>query len=428
MQRVVQPASAALTTETAKAASGAATNDWLTFNTGSQADATASHGISAPWHPAKGAGGGAAQAPRGGSSASGPASAPAAAPSHRSHCRHPPSRQAARAGRRLPFWPRRRARAAPAPRRHLPAPLAPRYRGPCTLRQCAIRVQATPPGTGTGGGTSTPNDDPSPSASGGVLPGSTPNPVISNGSGASQGSFAWFPVYVLDNNYGVTLYPGVQQVATIARHVDLQAQVAGTTVSSYNWDTSNLSGASSITGTTTYELQFYWTTNQPIAGPSSVTLSVTDINSHTETYTYDFWVPAGTGVLPSGGSNATWPTSLPPSQELLSAPAFPSHNASVDATSGSLDTDINLPSYNPNVPALALTYDSVAANPQPIIVFEKRAQPLGRRAHQGQRPADVQRRNAADDLVLRYEPIQQGRRAADRSRGNQRDRTGHQPL
>ena len=77
----------------------------------------------------------------------------------------------------------------------------------------------------------------------------------------------------------------------------------------------------------------------------------------------------------SGGSNATWPTSLAPSQELLSAPAFPSDNASVDATSGSLDTEIDLPSYNPNVPALALTYDSVAANPEPIIVVREHLSP-----------------------------------------------------
>ena len=74
----------------------------------------------------------------------------------------------------------------------------------------------------------------------------------------------------------------------------------------------------------------------------------------------------------SGGSNATWPTSLAPSQELDSAPSFSSVNgyATVDAMSGSLDTEIDLPSYNPNVPALALTYDSIAANPEPIITVE----------------------------------------------------------
>ncbi len=34
------------------------------------------------------------------------------------------------------------------------------------------------------------------------------------------------------------------------------------------------------------------------------------------------------------------------------------------------DTEIDLPSYNPNVPALALTYDSITAKPEPIITVE----------------------------------------------------------
>jgi YD repeat-containing protein len=364
------PGVLATAVEARKAAPDDASSDWLTLNTTPAVNPSDAHGISVSWQPAKGVGGGAAQAPRGGSSGSGPASAPARG-AITPLSLPPPTASASSAGGASAALLAAAAGAngtatATAPASGLGA-AAPRPVHSAPVRHGG---QTTPPGNGTGGPSSTPNDDPSPSASGGVLPGSTPNPVLSNGSGASRSSFAYFPVYVLDNNYGVTLYPGVQQVATIARHVDLQAQVSGTTVSSYNWDTSNLSGVSSITGTTTYELQFYWTTNQPVAGASSVTLSVTDINSHTETFTYDFWVPVGTGTLPSGGSNATWPTSLPPSQELLLAPEFPSHNAAVDATSGSLDTDINLPSYNPNVPALALTYDSVAANPQPIIVFK----------------------------------------------------------
>ena len=80
-------------------------------------------------------------------------------------------------------------------------------------------------------------------------------------------------------------------------------------------------------------------------------------------------------MSPAGSTNATWPTSLPPSNELLSAPSFDSDNASVDATSGSLDTEIDLPSYNPNVPALALTYDSIAASPTPIIIVENTLSP-----------------------------------------------------
>ena len=176
---------------------------------------------------------------------------------------------------------------------------------------------------------------------------------------------------MLDNDNGVVLFPGVSQLATAGNAVDLRAQVSGTTVSSYNWNLSGLgTDAGTPTASTTFEQTWQWINTFTTTHTDSVTLSVTDTNSHTETYTYDFWLPAGHGTTASGGS-ATWPTSLAPDQELDSAPAFDSSdNASVDATSGALDTQINLPSYNPNIPALALTYDSVTANPLPIVVVE----------------------------------------------------------
>ena len=163
-----------------------------------------------------------------------------------------------------------------------------------------------------------------------------------------------------------------EQFATLGKNVDLIAQVSGTTVSSYNWDTTSHSIMRHMSRPPTpISLP---SSGPPITPPApsaaSVTLSVTDTSSHIETYTYDFYVPLGSGAAQSGGSSATWPTSLAPSQELLSAPSFSSDNATVDATSGSLDTEIDLPSYNPNVPALSLAYDSIAANPEPIIVVE----------------------------------------------------------
>ena len=47
-----------------------------------------------------------------------------------------------------------------------------------------------------------------------------------------------------------------------------------------------------------------------------------------------------------------------------------------------------------------LTYDSVAANPQPMITFENTIACRG--AQQGERPVDVRRRYAAHHLVLRH--------------------------
>jgi RHS repeat-associated protein len=202
---------------------------------------------------------------------------------------------------------------------------------------------------------------------GGVQPGQNPGPTLQGPLGPSQGQFTYFPLYVIDNNDGQVLFPGVTQLGTWSTHMDLRAQVRGTAVSSYHWDTTNLINAGSLSATNTYKLTFTWSGSQPQPEPESVTLSVTDVNSHIETFTYDFLLPAGSGSTSGGSSAPTWPTSLPPSQVLSQAPGFDSHNVSVDATSGALDTSINLPSYNPNVPALALTYDSLTADPRPIV-------------------------------------------------------------
>jgi hypothetical protein len=63
------PGAGAHAGSTAERAGGDSANDWLTFNTPAASNASDTDGISAPWHPAKGPGGGAAQAPRGGTSA-----------------------------------------------------------------------------------------------------------------------------------------------------------------------------------------------------------------------------------------------------------------------------------------------------------------------------------------------------------------------
>jgi RHS repeat-associated protein len=229
-------------------------------------------------------------------------------------------------------------------------------------------------GNNGGLGTLTPDGAPGSASSGGAAPpGSIPDPVTGNSSGVSEDVSEPFQVSVLDNNAGVILYPGVQQLATLNGWMDLVAQVSGATVSSYSWNTTGLQ-ANTISGNSTDQLNFRWeSSNEADVGvPATITLAVTDTSAQTLTYTYDFWIP-GTGNPASGsggGTNATWATSLAPSQELLSASGFPSDNASVDALSGSLDTEIDLPSYNPNVPALALTYDSLAAQPEPMITVE----------------------------------------------------------
>jgi RHS repeat-associated protein len=202
--------------------------------------------------------------------------------------------------------------------------------------------------------------------------------VLGGSSGAQLPTFAYFPLYVLDNNNGVVLYPGVDQLATLNASVDLLAQVSGTTISSYNWNTSGLGAdIKNLSVTNTYQLTWQWQNSFSTTHTDTVTLSVTDVNSHTESYTYDFYLPAGStsGNQSGGGSNVTWPTSLAPDAELDSSSAFDGDYATVDATSGAPDTSIDLPSYNPNVPAIALTYDSLTADPRPIVLFEHTIDP-----------------------------------------------------
>jgi RHS repeat-associated protein len=202
-------------------------------------------------------------------------------------------------------------------------------------------------------------------------------PTISpnNASLVALGSFTNFPLYTLDYNDGTVLFPGAYQLATLNAHVDLRAQVRDTTVSSYSWDTTHMGDATNITGTSTYNLKFQWTTNRPTPGTDWVTLTVTNGSSQTEVQTYTFSLPTGSISGSGGSSGMTWPEALAPNTVLPAAPAFPSHNASVDANSGALDATIPLPAYNPNLPALALTYDSLLADARPIVVEHHQIDP-----------------------------------------------------
>ncbi len=352
--------------------------DWLTLGAAPSQSDSSDQGISSPWHPAARAGGGAAMAPRGGSG-NGVLPVTLALVRGQVGPLHVPAR--------LPSAPASASGGASAA---LLAAVA-GTGGAATLGAPEIlltthvaRHGGTAPGQGTGTGSQSPpaggaGASPMTASGGATPPSSTPDPTLGNSSGPSEDSFPYFPVYVLDNNNGVVLFPGADQLASLSGYVDLEAQVAGATVSSYNWNTSGLGhDAEDIAGTTTYDLTFKWVNENPgSAHTDSVTLSVTDTSSQTETYTYDFWIPfgggngsGGGGSSGGGGTTTTWPATITPESELLSAPSFQSDYASVDATSGTLDTEINLPSYNPNVPALALTYDSLTADPLPIILVQ----------------------------------------------------------
>ena len=106
-----------------------------------------------------------------------------------------------------------------------------------------------------------------------------------NSSPAAMGSFSHFPLYTLDYNNGVVLFPGVTQLATLNAPEDLRAQVRDTAVSSYSWDTTHMGDATGFAGTSTYDFTFKWKSNVPAPQSDWVTLTVTNGGGQTEVQT-----------------------------------------------------------------------------------------------------------------------------------------------
>jgi YD repeat-containing protein len=185
-------------------------------------------------------------------------------------------------------------------------------------------------------------------------------------SPAAQGSFPYYPLYVLDFNNGVILFPGQYQQAAQFGYVDLRAQVRDTTGVTFSWDTSHLTYASNITGASTYRLQFQWSGTIPNATVSYTTLTATNGSSQQESQTFYFLLPS-TNIV-SMPNSASWPETVAPDTARPEGSAFASHDLGVDANTGAVDTSIPLPAYNPNIPGLSLTYDSLTADPRPIIL------------------------------------------------------------
>ena len=162
-------------------------------------------------------------------------------------------------------------------------------------------------------------------------------------------SFPYFPLYVLDENNGIVLFNGQYQQASLDGVVDLYAQVKGTTVSTYSWTTSNLNSRPPAPAPARTTTTSSWPATEIIAQVGSVTLTVTNSSSHQESETFYFVVPTTNVVtMPTSSS---WPATISPDLVEPGAPAIASQGVSVDADSGALDTNIDLPSYNPNVPA-----------------------------------------------------------------------------
>ena len=265
-------------------------SDWLTLLPASGSDSSQS-GIAAPWHPASRAGGGSALPPRGGSGNGALPATVALVQGHTAPLKLPPPPASTPP---IPFLPSTGGTAS-GPIANGAAP------GAGVTRNAAANHQAQGSGSTSGhpvtdsvsgGGSSVIAENPS----------SLPSSTVGNGSGSPLISFPYFPLYVLDENNGITLFNNQYQQATLAGNVDLYAQVQGSAASTYtfSWNTSNLSSVSNLTGTSTYHLHFQWPATQINAQVESVTLTVTNASSDQEMQTFYFVVPTSNVVtLPS---------------------------------------------------------------------------------------------------------------------------------
>ena len=290
--------------------------DWLTLLPVSASDSSQT-GISTPWHPASGADGGAALPPRGGSGNGALAATVARVQGHTAPLQVPPAPASTPA---VPFLPSTGSTASSAPANGAAGNRA----GPVVTRNAAATDLAQ--GSGGSSGRSVAADAGAGSSASPMgpsiiaeNPSSLPSSTVGNGSGSAQMSFPYFPLYVLDENNGIVLFNNQYQQASLNGVVDLDAQVKGTTVSTYNWTTSNLNIASS-SGASTYHFHFQLTGTEIAPAVGSVSLTVTNSSSQQESETFYFVVPTSNVVaLPTSSS---WPVTISP--DLVEPGARPS--------------------------------------------------------------------------------------------------------
>ncbi|HZW34311.1 MAG TPA: hypothetical protein VFF52_26545, partial [Isosphaeraceae bacterium] len=335
---------------------------------GATAHAEAPSGLSTPWHPATRPGGGATLPPRGGSGNGAEAATVAAV---QGRVPHPQPLSAPTAP---PAIPGVLTGGGPPPSS------APSLPGAVISRNAAAQRLNPAVGPVANGSTRGPAGDNlaastvgSSSGSAMVpenpwsLPYSGPKSPIKGPLNAPLIQFPYFPLYTLNWIQGDVLWPNGYQLATLDGNVDLRAQVKNATGVTFSWNTTNLAKATNIatSGTGNEDLTFTWTSFNPSAVVDSVTLTATS-GTEQESQTYYFQVPAGSSSTNTG--SASWPATLSPDTVLPGAASWSSAGVSVDANSGALDTSIALPGYNPNIPGIALDYDSLTADPRPIIL------------------------------------------------------------
>jgi hypothetical protein len=161
---------------------------------------------------------------------------------------------------------------------------------------------------GAGGGSSAPGFHPSGS------PGNSGNPAQpkpGNGNGHHHNKDAF---YVLDANKAIVVTPGTTDNEFSNTSMDLRMQVSAATVSSYSWDLTNAPDTTGVSGASTYNLTFSWSSFTGAARSEIIIAKQTPQGGSQVTQTLTFLV-AGTNspawsTIPT--SYSSWPNVITP--------------------------------------------------------------------------------------------------------------------
>ncbi len=142
-----------------------------------------------------------------------------------------------------------------------------------------------------------------------------PAQAASSTSAQSQ-ALSGDPLYVLDMNDGDTTTANVTLNSFSNWSEDLLAQVAGATVTRYSWSLSGPPDLTSVSGTTTANLQGTWANFSGAARTDTITVTETAGASHLS-QTMTFLVastssPAYAATRPT--TSSTWPSVITPDQ------------------------------------------------------------------------------------------------------------------
>jgi RHS repeat-associated protein len=190
------------------------------------------------------------------------------------------------------------------------------------------------------------------------------------GAGLASPSNPYVP-FVLDANTAEPVFQGPAYRSFSTWGMDLRAQVSGATIVSYSWNLANAPDATNVTGANTYDVRFTWGTFSGGPHPEVIALTTVDSNLNTQTQNFLYFVdgigsPAWASTPPT--TAATWQPLVAPDQLKGNADAVSGAGFSVNLTAGDLLVGHDLPSYNPALTPLGLTYSSNRADPAPVFL------------------------------------------------------------